>query len=253
MAVRFAETSDLLAVAHGLTLGNGGTSVGFMYWFRRKSDRGAATAVLAGLHDQNDGSPTSSMVTFLNPANGDDIMSYNGGSDQDSGANASDVWLHVSFCFNGTTKDSTITVLDDSASTTPAGSDVQNNAAFDPAAQGLIYLLVGASDTNGAADMEFTSLKLITGLTFTNAELRTESQFFAKQKAGGTALIYRLDDATATTTGVNELGGAGPNLTNTGVVAGASRPGQLESLGGVTYVRPGISTVLQAVMRAATR
>lgn len=250
MAVRLADLTDLLQCQHGLTLGTGTTSIALMGWVRRKTDPNAFRTIMA-LENENDGTPTLSYVVFVN-TNGDDLTAFGGSGDQDSGADASDVWLHVSYLYNGGTGDLTITVLNDSTSTTPLGTNTVNNPGFDPST--MIYLMIGAAETSVCLDMEFTSIKLITGLTFTAAELRTESQFFAKQKASGTALAWRLETSAADTNGLNEIGGAGPNLSNTGVVNGASRPGQLEAApGGAAFVRPGILSVSQAVMRAATR
>ena len=83
---------------------------------------------------------------------------------------------------------------------------------------------------NGCVDSEMTNLKIQTGVLWTDAECRTESQNYGVQKSGGTeVLCWKLTDVDADTDGINEIGGSGPNFTNSGCVAGASDPSQLSA------------------------
>jgi hypothetical protein len=84
----------------------------------------------------------------------------------------------------------------------------------------------------GSADMEIQNLKVHTGVKWTDAQCRTESQNYDIQTAGGTdTYCWKLIDTDADTDGLNEFAGAGPNLTNSGCVNGASTPTQLTPAG----------------------
>jgi hypothetical protein len=122
----------------------------------------------------------------------------------------------------------------DTTSTTPlasggAGADSNNYATMNKVKLGTLSE-VGTATLN----CEQANFKVHTGVVWTNAECRTESQKFGIQKAGGdNRLCWGLETIDADTYGLNEWGGE-VTLTNIGAINGASRPSQLEAAGGVT-------------------
>lgn len=128
--------------------------------------------------------------------------------------------------------------FDDSISTTPlasggAGSDTTDYLTFNKIKLGF-FSEVGLN----ALDCQQANFKVHTGVTWTNAEARTESQKFGIQKSGGdNRLCWGLETLDANQYGLAEFTGAEVTLTNMGAVLGANRPSQLESVpaGGTTY------------------
>lgn len=123
-------------------------------------------------------------------------------------------------------------VFDDSTSTTPLSTltttDSTNFTGVD-----IVTLGEDTVFNNGCVDALFTNAKIQTGVTWTNAEARTEALYYGIQKSGGTErLCWRLKDIDADTDGLNEFGGSGPNFTNTGAVADAGAPTNLSEAGG---------------------
>lgn len=116
-------------------------------------------------------------------------------------------------------------VFDDSTSTTPVTNVTAIDANID---SNYDHVVIGELFTGEFGSFECTSMKVHTGVAWTNAQCRAESQNYALQTAGGTdRYAWKLTDVDADTNGLNEIGGAGPNFANTGFVAGSWVPTQL--------------------------
>ena len=127
----------------------------------------------------------------------------------------------------------TFRIFSDSTSTTPLNGATGESIADTTNYSGVDDIYFG-DDGDGTAgyDAELESWKVHYGVEWSNAQCRTESQFYTPQTAGGsTKYAIRLSDIDADTDGIVEYASAF-TLTNSGVVNGASRPDQLEALGG---------------------
>jgi hypothetical protein len=135
-----------------------------------------------------------------------------------------DTWYYMVIDRSGTTF--TFRAFDDSTSTTPVASATSTALATDLTDMAKMYL--GYTGSGNAFGMEMESVKVLTGVSLSNAECRTESQSYAIVKTGATdAYTWKLTNIDADTDGLNEASGSGYNLSNTGVVAGATTPTQL--------------------------
>lgn len=122
-------------------------------------------------------------------------------------------------------------IFNDTSSTTPladnGAGDVANLTTLDT-------IIIGDIEPSSrvAFKGEIISLKVQTvSGGWTDSEARTESQYFAIQKAGGTdRYAWRLETVDADTNGLYEIGGSGPNFSGIGgtVTAGSNRPSQLQ-------------------------
>ena len=176
-------------------------------------------------------SPTVPLIGMVSSSS-DGLMDVTIGPDSFQGLTGDwtvGVWRYLTMGRTGTTGH--LRVFADSTSTTPISDSTYTDASAETTVDAI---LIGDNITGreGCANAELESLKIHTGTYWSNAECRTESQKYAIQKAGGSErFAVRLADLSATTDGRQEIGGAW-TMTNVGSVVGASRPTQLEALGG---------------------
>jgi hypothetical protein len=227
MSVRFDSTTDYLRAIGitTLTIGTGAFSVG--KWFKLVNDTNAYADLVMLSEAVGDDSPHIGAYTDSNGTSLKGAFGLAGGYDVGSLSITTWYWLVVS------RTDTTFRVrtFDDTTSTTPVLNVTQTSESTDYAT--LDCVLLGYNGFgDDSADMEVENLKIHTGVAWSDAQCRTESQNYGIQTAGGTdRYCWKLTDVDADTNGINEIGGAGPNLTNSGCVAGASTPAQLTPAG----------------------
>lgn len=228
MSVRLNDTADYLRTTFpALTIGTGVFSVTF--WIKLISDRNAASDI-AYITDQINPS-AGTRIGYGTDTDGLDILVFPGGAGPLSAS--TDIWYG---CYFGrdVSNHHWIRMFPDSSSETALienwGTRTDNWTTID----NLLIGNRGAAD--GAADMEIANLKIITGVFLSDAQCRAELDNFAIQVGGATeGYVWELEDVDADSHGLNERSGSGYNLTNSGCVAGASRPSQLEAVSGNTY------------------
>lgn len=221
MSIRFNGSGDNLAATllASLTIGTGDFSLGM--WVKNISDRTTVEADFFLLGDAA-ASPTTYVYAY---ADFSGIFLFGGNN---TGALATGTGLSVGTWYylvlsrvSGVLH---IRVFDDSASTTPVVDGTVADTVNYTTLDGVILGAAIASTRWPNAEAE--AFKIHTGVSWSNAQARTESQFYAVQTAGGTnKLAWRLHTVAA---GLTELGG-NTSLTNTGCIDGASRPTQLEA------------------------
>ena len=117
-------------------------------------------------------------------------------------------------------------MFDDTASTTPVGD---TSIADTGSATGIDAMRVGTDDFGGFfTPMQAGLLKVHTGVYWTNAQCRTETQNYGIQTAGGTdRFCWAMQDQTLSRYGLAEWNG-GPVFVNTACSASAHHPRQLQ-------------------------
>lgn len=116
-------------------------------------------------------------------------------------------------------------MFDDTASTTPVGD---TSVADSANATGITLMYIGSSVFGGFyTPMQAALLKVHTGVYWTNAQARTETQNYGIQTAGGTdRFCWAIQDQTLSRYGLAEWSG-GPVFANTACGASAHHPRQL--------------------------
>lgn len=218
MSVRAANTTDRMAATIvTATIGTGALSIGL--WVRLLSDRNAVSDFMS-LCDQVG---PSTGFNFRSDASGTGILLR-----VDTGLTSAyaltverPYWLVAS----RSASTSTIRVFDDTSSTTP----LSTQSIGDGTNYTILDTVIVGDRGNGdvTTDCEFSNLKVHTGVAWTDAQCRTESQTFGLQTAGGVdRLAWGLENLALTSYGVCERS-TGLVLANTGFVASPRRPRQL--------------------------
>lgn len=225
MSVRLNDVADYLRTTFpALTIGTG--VFGVTFWIKFKSDRNAASDIAYIADQVNPGSGTR--IGYGTDTDGLDVLVFPGGAGPLSAS--LETWYGCYFGRDGSNHH-WIRMYPDSASDTPLIENWGTQATDWTTIDNLLIGNRGAAD--GAADMEIANLKIMTGVFHTDAQVRAELDAFAIQIGGYTeGYAWELEDVDADSHGLNERGGSGYNLTNSGAVAGASRPSQLEAAGG---------------------
>lgn len=228
MSVRSNSSGDNLLAAASLGISTGAFNFGF--WVKLIADRNDFSAFVSMTDN-----PAGSTVHFISTTEGD-------GTTLTAFTNAGEVGAALDFAMSvGTwywvvigrdgSSNFQYRVFDDSASTTPLDTDTVTSFTEDFSA--CDNFIVGQLFAGEWSDAEFANVKVHTGVYWTDAQCRTESQNFEVQTGGGTVFgSWRLEDVDADADGINDGSGGGHHFTNTGFVAGASRPTQLEAIGG---------------------
>lgn len=128
----------------------------------------------------------------------------------------------------------TCRIFDDSTSTTPLGSLTHGDDSANWS--GMDSILIGqATNTDPSCIMKIVNPKVHTGVLWSAAQSRTEARYYGIQTAGGSdRLCWRFNSIAATTDGINEIAGAGPNFTNSGAITDAGVPTNLSEFGSST-------------------
>lgn len=206
-----------------LTVGTGDFSIGL--WVRTPSLPGNSTGVCWIAQSSTLSGQQYAGLIYRQPSNSFQIFwTASSETSNDTYSISANTWYWVVASRSGTT--TRCRVFDDSTSTTPlqnsTGGSSDNMTGLDTF---MIGMATGSDDSH---TMQCTNYKIYTGAEWTNAECRTEAQYFGIQKSGGTdRLCWRLKDIDADTDGLNEFGGSGPNFTNSGAVADANNPTNL--------------------------
>lgn len=244
MSILFDADNDQLKVtlSSSLTIGTGDFTTAA--WVRLTS--ATDTSMAWALVDVDPNATVSKRVWFDVP--GTEVTADEDGGGVSAYSLSTSTWYYM--VYQRVTGVTALTIFDDSSSTTPLSSntagDVANLTTLDT-------IIIGDIEPSArvAARMEFTSLKMQTvSGGWSNSEARTESQFFAIQKTGGTdRLAWRLTDTDADTGGLYEIGGSGPNFAGSGgtVTNGSTLPSQLETYGSYT---PPVQEFVKVLFRA---
>lgn len=232
MSVAFShDSSDYLRLTAGspFTIGTGDYSVGQWLYIEQSAAGSAQWWTLADASPPSGdgfaisgrtGSATTA-ITFLYNLSPAYVTEY---------TYSTGVWYWCVSSRSGTT--ARFRVFNDSTSTTPLHDATQTGVGDNHTTLDTISIGYRGSG-DGCFAARITNFKLHTGVEWTNAESRTEAQYYGIQTAGGTdRLCWRLTDIDADTNGLYELGGAGPNFTNSGAVTDAAMPTYLSEAGG---------------------
>ena len=232
MSVRLNGATDLLSTTQALTIGTSAFSFGL--WVNVQSAPGNKRLVMV-LADQV--SPTVAMPITLDNGTGNQIWAELSDSSAMSPASAysTATWYWVVYSRNSpaayTYNLRIFTEANVTGGTGPTWSDTQSDSV-----NFTTIDTIGIGDmgfANGAADMEVANAKVHTGVEWTAAQCRTEGALFGIQTAGGTnRYCWELEDVDADVHGLYERAGSGPNFTNSGAIAGSTRPSALEAAGG---------------------
>lgn len=222
MSVRFNGSGDNLAVAASLALTTGAFSFGG--WAKLISDRNVFSDLFGAV--DTPASPTDYLLALCD-STGNNAAGYSTSGNTGATALTVGTWYYIVIDRTGTTF--RIRIFDDSTSTTPVGSgtitDSRNYTALD-------NFIIGEASTGEWPDAEIACVRAHIGVSWTDAQCRTESQKLTPQTGGGTIYgNWKLETTGADANGINDSGGGAHHLTNTGCVNGASRPTQLESAG----------------------
>ncbi len=226
MSNRFGGGSDKLSTAldSALTIGTGAFSLGV--WLKRMSDSNDFAQVFV-VADAASG--PSNRIGFEFDEDGTTLhgrfpTGYLGLGGYDT---AADTWYWCDITRSGTTI--RIRVFDTSAAKVHDAT-VTNSTDY----SGLDTIIFGNTGNGlSAFDGEAQLGVVQTGVAWSDAQSWAQAQKFGIQLAGGTdRFSWGLETITADQFGLNEYSGSGEDLSNTGVVSGASRPSPLESAGG---------------------
>ncbi len=231
MSIRFDSNSDALQIVNGattLTL-SGDFSMGM--WVKLMTDADAPVEIIRLAQ----GLDTSMQPGWETASDGTGLeMIYGGGTNNLVYAASTSTWYYLVLSRSGTTVRGR--VFDDTTSTTPLDEATDTDGAPTDYTGRDSILIGNNAGSRNAANMEVESLKIHTGVAWSDAECRTESQNYTIQKSGGTdRLAWKFTNTDADTDGINEVGGSGPNFTATTVAAGASTPSQLAPAGTTLY------------------
>lgn len=218
MSVYFNNDTDVLnGTLTTLTVGTGSISFGF--WLNIVTDTGGQGDLI-----HLGTSPHLGAWVF---ANGNDVGGYANSHDTNTiYALSTGTWVWVAVTFTGGTTLRTRVFSDHPSSTTPLSDQSRSDFSLDLTT--LSALKVGNAGAAGASPALIQNVKIQTGVLWSDAECRTEALYYGIQKSGGTdRLCWRLKDVDADTDGLYEIGGSGPNLTNSGAIADAGAPTNL--------------------------
>lgn len=225
MSIQIDTTTDIVSasLSPALTIGTGDVTTGIWAYF----DSFPGTRMVYSIHRVG----FSERMGMRSNASSGLIGSSNGTSTPSAYTASTSTWY---WCV--VSRESGVMLLrifDDTTSTTPLGS---NNIAetTDWTTINMAWVGYEAAIGNLAAVGQFTNFKVHTGVVWSDAECRTESQKFGIQKSGGTdRLCWGLETLDANSYGINEFNG-GSAMMNNGAVVGANRPSQLEAAGGTS-------------------
>lgn len=224
MSIRLNGTSGHNLVTGAASVGIGTSNYTIAAWVKFMSDVNASAWVF-GCFDSL--SSAGLYAAWALGSTGTNLRAYGGsnGSDYEITLNT---WYYCVLSYNGTVKRDR--VFDDSASTTPLSDTTMGGDDL----TGLNYFAVGdAVDFWACPDMEIACPRVHVGVAWSDAEARTESQKLTPQTGGGSIYgNWKLETTANDADGIQDSSGAGHHLTLTGGANGASRPDQLEALGG---------------------
>jgi len=227
MSVRSNGASDQLSVASAIGIGTGAVSVGF--WHKIITDRNTYTELV----NLTSATPTGTVNFSINSsATGTAIHGQSvaaGYFETGSYDLAVGTWYWIVLSRSGTTLRQR--VFNDTTSTTPLSDVTVDDGAQTLSGAVIAILGPGYAPSTEWCDAEYANFKIHVGVAWTDAQCRTESQTKGIQTAGGTKYgSWRLYDTDADTDGINDFEGS-RNLTNSGMVNGASEPTQLPAPG----------------------
>lgn len=231
MSVKIDNDTDKLTATAGAALTIGTGDFYASCWFKYHTD--FAVTLADPIFHVGDAEPETTTTGFgigtINSATTDVSGIRNLSPSYTTGyAYTTNVWYGGIVERSGTTF--RFRVFDDSVGT----STLHDVTVADSATRSdLDTFVIGAwSGMSAAAPIKIANFKIHTGVALSDSEARTELRYFGIQKAGGTdRYCWRLKGITTDTDGLYEIGGAGPNFTNSGAVTDADMPINLSEFG----------------------
>jgi Concanavalin A-like lectin/glucanases superfamily len=223
MSVRSNGSGDKLQVNSALGIGTGNFT--FAGWVKFSTIR-AANVFFATDSDGGTNGEVGIYTTVDPSING----SSGGGTDpvwSSAPIPAVDTWYYLVLSRSGTGAGGfRLRAFDDSFSTTPI-KDVTGTCAVD--FTGVLSFYTLSEFFSGEwNDAEYVNHRVHVGVAWTDAEARAESLSYTPVTGGGTVYgNWKLKDTDADSDGINDSGGGGHNLTNTGFVNGVGTPSVL--------------------------